>query len=89
VRTAACCNHGSFAGWTAALTFRGVIAAALLLAVGSAIYTARHFAIDTDINDLVSTKLSHGGSRRSGRRAAAFALLSIAILLWIVLPWLI
>jgi hypothetical protein len=37
--------------------FRGVIAAALLLAVASAIYTARHFAIDTDINNLLSAKL--------------------------------
>lgn len=37
--------------------FRAVIAAALLLAVASAVYTARHFAIDTDINDLLSAKL--------------------------------
>jgi hopanoid biosynthesis associated RND transporter like protein HpnN len=37
--------------------FRSVIAAALLLAALSAIYTARHFAIDTDINDLLSAKL--------------------------------
>jgi hypothetical protein len=37
--------------------FRGVIAAALLLGAVSAIYTARHFAIDTDINDLLSAKL--------------------------------
>jgi uncharacterized protein len=37
--------------------FRIVIAAALLLAAVSAIYTARHFAIDTDINDLLSAKL--------------------------------
>jgi len=37
--------------------YRGVIAAALLLAVASGIYTARHFAIDTDINDLLSAKL--------------------------------
>ena len=37
--------------------FRGVIGAALLLAVVSAIYTARHFAIDTDVNDLLSAKL--------------------------------
>jgi hypothetical protein len=36
--------------------FRSVIAAALLLAAVSAIYTARHFAIDTDINDLLSAK---------------------------------
>jgi uncharacterized protein len=37
--------------------FRIVIAAALLLAAVSAIYTARHLAIDTDINDLLSAKL--------------------------------
>src|SRR5271168_3451598 len=37
--------------------FRVVITAALLLAAVSAIYTARHFAIDTDINDLLSAKL--------------------------------
>jgi hopanoid biosynthesis associated RND transporter like protein HpnN len=36
---------------------RGVIAAALLLAVISAVYAARHFAIDTNINDLLSAKL--------------------------------
>ena len=34
-----------------------VIAAALLLAALSAIYTARHFAIDTDINNLISDRL--------------------------------
>ena len=34
-----------------------VIAAALLLAAMSAIYTARHFAIDTDINNLISERL--------------------------------
>jgi uncharacterized protein len=37
--------------------FRLVIAAALLLAVVSAVYTAGHFAIDTDINNLLSAKL--------------------------------
>jgi hopanoid biosynthesis associated RND transporter like protein HpnN len=37
--------------------FRIVIAAALLLAAASALYAARHFAIDTDINDLLSAKL--------------------------------
>ncbi|HTV29655.1 MAG TPA: MMPL family transporter [Xanthobacteraceae bacterium] len=37
--------------------FRVVIAAVLVLAAGSAIYTARHFAIDTDTNDLLSAKL--------------------------------
>jgi uncharacterized protein len=37
--------------------FRGVIGAALLLAVVSAIYTARHFTIDTDVNDLLSASL--------------------------------
>jgi hopanoid biosynthesis associated RND transporter like protein HpnN len=37
--------------------FRLVIAAGLLLAIVSAVYTARHFAIDTDINDLLSAKL--------------------------------
>lgn len=36
---------------------RGVMVAALLLAAGSAVYAARHFAIDTDINDLLSAKL--------------------------------
>jgi uncharacterized protein len=34
-----------------------VIAAALLLAAMSAIYAARHFAIDTDINNLISERL--------------------------------
>jgi uncharacterized protein len=34
-----------------------VIAAALLLAALSAIYAARHFAIDTDINNLISERL--------------------------------
>src|SRR5262245_86947 len=34
-----------------------VIAASLLLAAVSAIYTARHFAIDTDINNLISERL--------------------------------
>ena len=34
-----------------------VIAAAILLAALSAIYTARHFAIDTDINNLISERL--------------------------------
>ena len=34
-----------------------VIAAALLLDAMSAIYTARHFAIDTDINNLISERL--------------------------------
>ena len=38
--------------------FRTVIAAALLIAAVSAVYTARHFAIDTDINDLLSAKLA-------------------------------
>ncbi len=37
--------------------FRAVIAAALLLAAVSGVYTATHFAIDTDINDLLSAKL--------------------------------
>jgi hypothetical protein len=37
--------------------FRAVIAGGLLLAIASASYTARHFAIDTDINDLLSAKL--------------------------------
>jgi uncharacterized protein len=37
--------------------FLGVIAAALLLVAVSTIYTARHFAIDTNINDLLSAKL--------------------------------
>lgn len=37
--------------------FRGVIVAALLLTAVSAIYAARHFAIDTDINNLLSAKL--------------------------------
>src|SRR5580700_12296077 len=34
-----------------------VIAAALLLAALSAVYAARHFAIDTDINNLISERL--------------------------------
>jgi uncharacterized protein len=37
--------------------FPGVILAGLVLAAASATYTARHFAIDTDINDLLSAKL--------------------------------
>ena len=47
-------NHG--VGYCAR-HFRIVIAAALLLAIASTIYTARHFAIDTDINNLLSAKL--------------------------------
>jgi hopanoid biosynthesis associated RND transporter like protein HpnN len=35
----------------------GVIVVALLLAGASTAYTVRHFAIDTDINDLLSTRL--------------------------------
>ena len=37
--------------------FRAVIAIGLVLAAASALYAARHFAIDTDINDLLSAKL--------------------------------
>jgi uncharacterized protein len=37
--------------------FRAVIAIGLLLAIASAAYTARNFAIDTDVNDLLSAKL--------------------------------
>jgi len=37
--------------------FRAVIAVALLLAAASVVYTTRHFAIDTDINNLLSAKL--------------------------------
>jgi uncharacterized protein len=37
--------------------FRAVIAAALLLAAVSVVYTASHLAIDTDVNDLLSAKL--------------------------------
>jgi uncharacterized protein len=37
--------------------YRIVVAAALLLTAASAYYTARHFAIDTEINDLLSSKL--------------------------------
>jgi len=37
--------------------FRGAIAVGLVLAAASAVYAARHFAIDTDINDLLSAKL--------------------------------
>src|SRR5271167_3147474 len=37
--------------------FRTVILIALLLTAASAVYTARHFAIDTDINNLLSAKL--------------------------------
>ena len=37
--------------------FRTVILAGLILASASAVYAARHFAIDTDINDLISAKL--------------------------------
>ena len=36
---------------------KSVIAAAILLAALSAIYTARHFSIDTDINNLISERL--------------------------------
>jgi uncharacterized protein len=35
----------------------GVILAAIVLAVASGAYAAQHFAIDTNINDLLSTKL--------------------------------
>src|ERR1700729_1601337 len=34
-----------------------VIAAALVVAALSAVYAARHFAIDTDINNLISERL--------------------------------
>ena len=37
--------------------FRIVILAGLLLAAVSAVYVARHFAINTDINDLLSAQL--------------------------------
>jgi hopanoid biosynthesis associated RND transporter like protein HpnN len=37
--------------------FRSVIVAALLLTVIFGVYAARHFAIDTDVNDLLSEKL--------------------------------
>lgn len=37
--------------------FRGIIAGGLLLTAVSGVYAARHFAIDTDINDLLSAKL--------------------------------
>jgi hopanoid biosynthesis associated RND transporter like protein HpnN len=37
--------------------FRAVIAVGLILAAASAFYAARHFAIDTDINNLLSAKL--------------------------------
>lgn len=37
--------------------FRAVIVAALLLTIAASVYTARHFAIDTDVNDLLSAKL--------------------------------
>jgi len=37
--------------------FHGVILVALVAAIGSGIYAARHFAIDTNINDLLSSKL--------------------------------
>ena len=37
--------------------FRAVIAVALLLAAVSIVYVASHFAIDTDVNDLLSAKL--------------------------------
>ena len=37
--------------------FRTVILAGLILAAVSAVYAARHFAINTDINDLISAKL--------------------------------
>ena len=48
---------------------RLVIAAALLLAALSAIYTARHFAIDTDINDLISERLPWRQSEIAFQRA--------------------
>src|SRR5215210_2145214 len=35
----------------------GVILAAAILSVGAGFYTARHFAIDTDINNLLSSDL--------------------------------
>jgi predicted RND superfamily exporter protein len=37
--------------------FRTVILIALLLTAASAVYTARHFAIDTNVNNLLSAKL--------------------------------
>ena len=46
-----------------------VIAAALILAALSAIYTARHFAINTDINDLISERLPWRQSEIAFQRA--------------------
>ena len=37
--------------------FRTVILIALLLMAASAVYTARHFAIDTNVDNLLSAKL--------------------------------
>jgi hypothetical protein len=48
---------------------RLVIAAALLLAALSAIYTARHFAIDTDVNNLISERLPWRQSEIAFQRA--------------------
>jgi uncharacterized protein len=48
---------------------RLVIAAALVLAALSAIYTARHFAIDTDVNDLISERLPWRQSEIAFQRA--------------------
>ena len=45
-----------------------VIAAALLLAALSAIYTARHFAIDTDINNLIWTGFLGGRMKSHFRK---------------------
>ena len=48
---------------------RSVIAAALLLAALCAIYTARHFAIDTDVNNLISERLPWRQSEIAFQRA--------------------
>ena len=48
---------------------RLVIAAALLLAALCAIYTARHFAIDTDVNNLLSERLPWRQSEIAFQRA--------------------
>ena len=48
---------------------RLVVAGALLIAALSAIYTARHFAIDTDVNDLISERLPWRQSEIAFQRA--------------------
>ena len=51
-----------------------VLALALILSAASAVYAARHFAIKTDINELISKQLPW--TQRATEYMAAFAIAS-------------